>query len=336
MNKKILWGFIGCGNVVENKTGHAFNDDNSKVQAVMRRDINKAKGSAAMFDANFWYDNIDDLLNDKNINAVYIATPPGLHLEQATKCCEKQLSTFIEKPLGRNYAESLQIVEMYKSAGVPLFVDHFRRSLSKFITIKEILGSGKIGEVLEVSFRLNKIAMKEDENDLNDWRNNVELSGGGKFIAIATHAIDMMVFLFGNFTKVFGIASNNSKNYALEDIITMCFETDKGVLGTANFNFVANDKEDKMIIYGSKGKMEFNINGDKVKVIIEDREKEYDFDKSLLKPDVMIKEIINELITKTKQNTCSGEESLETYRIMDEVLDSFYKGRQNDFWERTK
>ena len=55
---------------------------------------------------------INEFLNHKNMNAVYIATPPGSHLEYAKKCCEAKLPTYIEKPIARNYQEALQIVNM--------------------------------------------------------------------------------------------------------------------------------------------------------------------------------------------------------------------------------
>lgn len=97
--EQIKWGLIGCGKVVENKSGPAFNTtNNSSIYAVMRRELTKAKESAEKLGAEKYYDNIDDLLTDDEINAVYIATPPGLHLEQAIKCCKAKKPTYIEKP----------------------------------------------------------------------------------------------------------------------------------------------------------------------------------------------------------------------------------------------
>ena len=100
--KEIKWGFIGCGNVVENKSGPSFNTaENSSIYAVMRRDIEKAESSAKKLGATKWYNTVDNLVNDEEVNAVYIATPPGLHLEQAIKCCKAKKPTYIEKPFAR-------------------------------------------------------------------------------------------------------------------------------------------------------------------------------------------------------------------------------------------
>ena len=227
--KEIKWGFIGCGNVVENKSGPAFNTTkNSSVYAIMRRNIVNAKESAKKLKAKNWYNNLDDLLADNEVNAVYIATPPGLHLEQAVKCCKAKKPTYIEKPFARNYKEALQIKKMFEKARVPLYIAHYRRALPKFIKIKELLEEGKIGKVCEVDFRLNR---KYNYDEIhNTWLYNTEISGGGKFYDIAPHSIDIMVYFFGKFTEINGLSTNNNKEYDVEDIVVMSFKTEKGIV----------------------------------------------------------------------------------------------------------
>ena len=247
--KSIKWGFIGCGKVVQTKSGPAFaTTQNSEIYAVMRRNIEQAKESAFMLGAKKWYDSVDDLVADSEVDAVYIATPPGLHLEQAIKCCKAKKPTYIEKPFARNYEEALQITKMFEEAGVPLYVAHYRRALPKFLKIKEILESGRIGKICEADFRLNRKYNYEEIH--NTWLYNTELSGGGKFYDIAPHSIDIMVYLLGNFTEIHGIASNNNQEYDVEDVVVMSFKTEKEILGTANFNAISLDKKDKMTIFG--------------------------------------------------------------------------------------
>ena len=332
--KEIKWGFIGCGNVVENKSGPAFNTaENSMVYAVMRRNIKKAEESAKKLGAKKWYDNVDDLLKDEEINAVYIATPQGLHLEQAIKCCKAKKPTYIEKPFARNYKEALQITEMFEKAGVPLYVAHYRRALPKFIKIKEILESGKIGKIVEADFRLNR---KYDYDQVhNTWLYNTELSGGGKFYDIAPHSIDIMVDLLGNFTKINGIATNNNNEYKVEDVVVMSFETDKGVIGTANFNSIALDKKDKMQIYGTKGKIEFSMHGNEdILITTKEGEERLQINNPKIIQENMVHDVVKALLTGEHFHTCSGREALETSRIMDEVLKGYYHGRDDEFWKR--
>lgn len=72
-----------------------------------------------------------------------------------------------------------------------------------------------------------------------------------------------------------GIATNNNNEYDVEDVVVMSFKTDKGVIGTANFNSLALDKKDKMIIYGTKGKIEFSMHGNDDIVITTENEEFY-------------------------------------------------------------
>lgn len=332
----IKWGIIGCGNVVETKSGPAFNSiQNSEIYAIMRRDLKKAEVSAKKLNAKKYYDKIDDLLNDENVNAVYIATPPGLHYEQAKKCCEAKKATYLEKPFARNYEEALEITKMFEEAKVPLYIAHYRRALPKFQKIKQIIDDGEIGKICEADFRLNR-RCNYDEID-NTWIYNTELSGGGKFYDIAPHSIDIMVYLLGNFTEIHSFATNNNDYYQVEDVVVFTFKTEKNVIGTANFNALALDKKDKMIISGTKGRVEFSMHGnDDIVVYTKNEEKKI----SIMNPEViqenMIKDVVSSLISNQKLNTCLAREALETYRIMDIVLDKYYNGRNRKFWEDAK
>ena len=78
--KEIKWGFIGCGEVVEKKSGPAFNlVPGSRVVAVMSRTQERAQSYAIRHNIKRWYTDASELVNDPEVNAVYIATPPSSH-----------------------------------------------------------------------------------------------------------------------------------------------------------------------------------------------------------------------------------------------------------------
>ena len=86
MMDQIKWGMIGCGNVTEKKSGPAFNKTaNSALVAVMARNLEKAADYASRHNVPRWYNNVDDLINDPEVNSIYIATPPDVHIESAVK-----------------------------------------------------------------------------------------------------------------------------------------------------------------------------------------------------------------------------------------------------------
>lgn len=83
------------------------------------------------FSAPHWFSRIDDLLAS-DVDAIYIATPPGLHYEQALKCCDYGKPVYIEKPFARNYAEAKAIVHAFAQKNLPVYVGHYRRALPRF------------------------------------------------------------------------------------------------------------------------------------------------------------------------------------------------------------
>lgn len=332
MRKIIRWGFLGCGKVVQKKSGDAFRSvPNSTIEVIMRRDIEAAKVSAEHFAAPDWCDSIEELLA-RDIDAVYIATPPGLHYEQAMMCLEAKKAVYLEKPFARNYTEAKALTEAFEAAGVPLYIAHYRRALPRFLKIREMLMKKVIGDVRSVDFHLNRIfSPKEAETS---WLYDPVLSGGGKFYDIAPHTVDIINFLFGNITKVQGKAENIGTGCPLENLVTMSFKTEKGVCGTAKFNCAAEEKSDRMVVTGTDGSMEFSVHG-KTDVIVRDNDgnvlEQFDMPDPVTVEQPMVQTVVEDLLGVGICESKAGE-VLVTYEIIDQVLDEFYGGRSDDFW----
>src|SRR5688572_27609273 len=98
--EEVRWGIIGCGDVTEVKSGPAFNKvPNSKLVAVMRRNAEKAKDYAARHGVPKWYSNAAELINDPDVNAIYIATPPLQHEEYTLAAIKAGKPVYVEKPM---------------------------------------------------------------------------------------------------------------------------------------------------------------------------------------------------------------------------------------------
>ena len=168
----IHWGFIGCGNVTEKKSGPAFQKvEGSDVVAVMRRDAEKAKDYALRHGIKKWYNNADDLIHDPEVNAVYVATPPASHAEYAIKTMKAGKPVYVEKPLAASYEECLQIVNVAKETGVPCFVAYYRRTLPYFLRVKQLIDKGSIGNISTVQIRFAVAPREEDfKKDNLPWR----------------------------------------------------------------------------------------------------------------------------------------------------------------------
>src|ERR1041385_2373068 len=144
----IRWGILGCGDVTEVKSGPGFQKaEGSQLVAVMRRNGEKAADYARRHEVPRWYDSADALIHDSEVDAVYIGTPPGSHLEYALQVCAAGKPCYVEKPMARNHAECVKMVEAFEAAGLPLFVAYYRRGLPRFRKAKELVESGRIGQV---------------------------------------------------------------------------------------------------------------------------------------------------------------------------------------------
>ena len=101
----VNWGIIGCGDVCEVKSGPAFNKvDNSKLVAVMRRNPDKAKDFARRHGVPKYYSDADEIINDKEVNAIYIATPPSSHESYLEMTLKASKPVYVEKPVTINAA----------------------------------------------------------------------------------------------------------------------------------------------------------------------------------------------------------------------------------------
>lgn len=265
---EVRWGIIGAGDVCEVKSGPAFNLVNkSRLIAVMRRNGQKAADYAKRHQVPKWYDDADTLINDPEINAIYIATPPDSHKEYTLKAAASGKAVYVEKPMARTYQECLAMVDACEKANVPLFVAYYRRMLPNFLKIKEFIQTGQIGDIRLVDVKLYK-TLKPDivgaSGDMDNWRIFPEIAGGGYFYDLASHQLDFLDYVFGPVVEAHGYAHNQAELYPAEDIVSGTFRFENGVIGQGSWCFTTSNVSDleKTIIIGSKGQISFSYFGD--------------------------------------------------------------------------
>jgi len=254
----VRWGIIGCGNVTEVKSGPAFyKTADSELVAVMRRDSDKAKDYAARHKVLKWYSDADELIGDRDVNAVYVATPPDSHAEYTIKAAGAGKCVYVEKPMALNYGQCLEMIEACERAGVGLYVAYYRRCLPDFVKIKELIEEGAIGEVRVVNIELYH-AVKKDVDPSNPvWRVVPEISGGGYFMDLASHQLDFLDYILGPISRAFGSSGNQAGLYPAEDIVTAHFEFASGVLGAGSWCFSVSGSAhtDRTEIVGNRGRI---------------------------------------------------------------------------------
>ena len=319
--KKIRWGIIGCGNVTEVKSGPGFQKaENSELVAVMCRNGDLAEDYARRHQVAKWYYNAHSLIEDPQVDAVYIATPPDVHLEYTKAVAAARKPVYVEKPMARNYAEAQELVAVCHQAKVPLFVAHYRRALPRFLKIKEILQNGSIGLVQFINMVYHKSPAAVDLEGKENWRVHPEISGCGYFCDLAPHMLDILQFLFGEINEASGQTANFGKLYAAEDMVSGNFLFANGAHGTGIWNFNSTVYQDRTEVVGTKGKLTFSIFGNS-SIVLDTASgmNTFSIENPLHIQQPLIQTIVNQLLgTGTCPST--GESALITSWVMDKLL----------------
>ena len=262
--KKLRWGFIGCGEVTEIKSGPAFSEVNgSEVVAVMSRQEQRARSYAERHNIKKWYTDAQELIDDPDVNAVYVATPPSSHATFTIMAMRAGKPVYVEKPLAANYEDCVRINRVSEETGMPCFVAYYRRYMPYFLKVKEIIDEGIIGNIVSVQIRFAVPPREVDyaEDGQLPWRLQPDIAGGGYFYDMAPHQLDLLQHFFGVITEARGICANRGHLYGVEDTVSACFQFEGGLPGSGSWSFVAYEsaREDRIEVIGDKGMICFSV-----------------------------------------------------------------------------
>lgn len=261
--KLISWGFIGCGEVTEIKSGPAFNEiEGSHIEAVMSRNKERASSYAERHGIKKWYTDASKIINDPDVNAIYVATPPSSHATYAIMAMKAGKPVYVEKPLAATYDDCVRINHVSEETGVPCYVAYYRRYLPYFQRIRDILSSGVLGTITYVQIRFSTPPRKEDfDKEHLPWRVQPQIAGGGYFYDLAAHQLDLLQDFFGVIVRAHGYCANRAHLYDAEDSVTACFSFENGIIGSGSWCFVGHEsaREDRIEIVGVKGMVSFSV-----------------------------------------------------------------------------
>lgn len=320
--KEIKWGIIGCGNVTEVKSGPAFNKvKNSSLVAVMRRDGARAKDYASRHHVPKWYDDATALINDKDVNAIYIATPPSSHESYALAAFQAGKPVYVEKPMTLNYSSALNMVKAANETNMKLCVAHYRRGQPYFNKIKQIIDDKIIGEIRFANLAFYKKQLSKEALDLtgNKWRVDPGVSGGGLFHDLAPHQLDLMYYFFGQADYAKGIAINQSRFYNADDAVAGNIVFKNGILfnGLWSFNVSKDDEKDVCEIVGSEGSISFSVfNEQKIFLNRNGTTEVISFTPPQHVQQPLIERVVEYFLDKGP-NPSSGSEGAEVMRLLD-------------------
>ncbi|HMG83339.1 MAG TPA: Gfo/Idh/MocA family oxidoreductase [Ferruginibacter sp.] len=318
-DKTLCWGIIGCGDVTEVKSGPAFNKvGHSKLVAVMRRNANKAADYAKRHNVPKWYSDATDLINDPEINAIYVATPPKFHEQYAIQALQAGKYVYVEKPVTTDIASCRRMIDCMNATNGKLVVAHYRRALPMFLAIKKMIGENTIGEIKLIQLKMlqphqSAIIATSEEN----WRVDPAIAGGGLFFDLAPHQLDIISYIFGKYINCAGTSVNNAKLYEAEDTVVGYINLPNDILFSGSWCFTTPGiKEDECRIIGEKGSISFPFFGNTLELITDERKEELSFEHPTHIQEPMINKVVQYFLGN-EPNPCSLEEAIISLEIME-------------------
>ncbi len=318
--KIIRWGIIGCGQVTEIKSGPGFQKANySKLVAVMRRDKHLAEDYARRHGIAKFYSNSQELINDPEVDAVYIATPPNKHHDYVLEVAKAGKPVYVEKPMALNYQQCQNMVHACEKAKVALFVAYYRRTLPRFLKIKSLLDAGAIGKIQAVNIIFTRTFCHDSGKPL-PWRVLPDISGGGFFMDLACHTLDYLDFMLGPIESASGYTGNLGKHYPAEDTVCACFSFLSGVQATGLWSFNSFQRQDQTEIFGDKGKLQFSSFGtEPVRLLSKSGVQEFAIDQPEHVQQPLIQSIVDQLNGITECPS-TGTSASRTAWVMEKIL----------------
>lgn len=337
----IRWGIIGCGDVCELKSGPPlYLVPGSALSIVMRRDRDAARDFARRHGVTHHTNDANAVIEHPEVDAVYIATPPGNHLNYALAVARADKPCYVEKPMARNATECDEMVAAFALARQPLFVAYYRRALPRFREVLRLLDTGELGQLMAVNYHYQDERRHRAAQARRSWRLEPEYSGGGLFVDLGSHVLDLLDFLLGPLQKVNGRAAHRGTAPPVprgtpEDSVCLSFSTDSGVVGACSFAFGTTRFQDQLTLVGDRGTLTLSVFGREPLLLTTEsgpRSISVDHPKHVQYP--LIETIVSELSGGSLRCPSTGSSAARASLVIDQVLSEYYRGRADPFWAR--
>jgi len=250
----IRWGIIGVGNYASIVTTLAITSaDNTELAAVCDVNTKLAKELAAKHGVKRTYDSVEKILEDPELDAVYISTPHSLHARHTIQAAEAGKHVLCEKPMALSVAEAEQMVEVCDKNKVKLGVSFPERYQPVHIEARRYIQSGDAGNVDVVH---GQFCRGRSRRAWRGWRSDPNIGGAGALYATAIHVIDLLRFLLDSeVEQVQALTDAEPPQYPMDDMVYTIVKFENGTRGTVFAGMLAPHLDNKVELYGSKAKI---------------------------------------------------------------------------------
>ena len=255
---EVKWLLVGAGDIARKRVGAALNETpNSRVIAVCDRDTERASEVAGELEADAVYGDLAQALGSTDADAVYIATPVGLHVPQAVACMRAGKHVLVEKPLGAHGAQASEAAIVAEQTGVKAGCAYFRRCSPRYEMARQMLDAGEFGQVVLVRLAYYSW-FSPAADDPKRWRVVRGESGGGPLSDMGTHMFDVLIGLFGLPETVFARTGALVNDWDVEDSSAIVMTLPGGALVTGSFHWNSKTWSHEFEIVGTEARVKWH------------------------------------------------------------------------------
>jgi len=313
---------IGCGRIAQDHLYAMSTIEKATIVGVVDEQADVAQGVANQFECT-GFTSPSDLLNDREVDAVLICTPPATHGNISSYFLEQGIHVLCEKPLAITVEEGEKMRQKAEEAKVIFMMATKFRFVDDVVKAKGIIESGMLGRIL---FFENTLCSYVDMT--NRWNSQPEISGGGVLIDNGTHSLDIARFLLGGIDTIQTVRGTQIQDFSVEDTVRIFFKTKSEALGSIDLSWSLDKPlDDYVTIYGTEGSL--SIGWKRSRYIVRNQSEWVQFGSGYSKREAFIKQHrhFSDCIKGMADPIISMEDGVQSIHIISSAYQSMTDGK---------
>lgn len=252
-DKRFNWGILGPGRIAHQFAEGLKVIEDAALYAVASSRLERATAFADKYGGAKTYDTYEALVNDPQVDAIYIATPHRFHVDNARLCLKAGKPVLCEKPLTVNAAETRQLIEAARANNVFLMEALWTRYLPIYQQVRQWLDARTIGDV---TLMVSTFGINVPKDPAERWL-SPELAGG-TLLDMGVYPIAVSQWIMGQAPQEFSVQARLSQT-GVDVLTAVTLKYENGVISQFSSNFISDNVND-YFIYGSKGHIRIHAN----------------------------------------------------------------------------
>jgi len=333
----IGYGVIGIGHHAERFMGPAISKAaDTKFVAVCSRSIEKANNFASRHCVARTYDSLKKMLQDPELDVLYVATPNNLHTQNTIAAAEAGKHVLCEKPMALTEADCERMIETCNKNNVRLGVDFQNRYHPAHLEARRLVQDGKVGEIYTAKAQYCRTFTREQvrRNLKESWRSDLSMAGGGALMGTGLHPIDLLRFVLDSEIEEVQAVFDPKTPETVDEMVYVVLKLQNGVHGLVISGYISPRSDDDLVLYGSQAKItckgtvgmllrgELLMESDSINLRMT-----FPTNDPLAGNYIRVVEAFNRCIEENAELDISGENGLQMVRITNAILESNREGK---------